>query len=80
MMIRNTIVVSGLAAMVSAAPAFAQTEVEFWHAFTGRLGELVAKQVETFNESQSDYVVKATHKGNYSETLNAGIAAFNVSE
>ena len=80
MMIRNTIVVSGLAAMVSAAPAFAQTEVEFWHAFTGRLGELVAKQVETFNESQSDYVVKATHKGNYSETLNAGIAAFRAGE
>ncbi|KKN56506.1 hypothetical protein LCGC14_0571520 [marine sediment metagenome] len=80
MMIRNTIVVSGLAAMVSAAPAFAQTEVEFWHAFTGRLGELVAKQVETFNESQSEYVVKATHKGNYSETLNAGIAAFRAGE
>jgi len=50
------------------------------HAFTGRLGELVAEQVSTFNASQSDYEVVATHKGNYSETLNAGIAAFRAKE
>jgi sn-glycerol 3-phosphate transport system substrate-binding protein len=60
--------------------ATAQTEIEFWHAFTGRLGELVAEQVDTFNASQSDYKVVATHKGNYSETLNAGIAAFRAGE
>ena len=66
--------------MTTALPAFAQTEIEFWHAFTGRLGELVAEQVDTFNASQSDYKVVATHKGNYSETLNAGIAAFRAGE
>jgi sn-glycerol 3-phosphate transport system substrate-binding protein len=66
--------------MTTAIPAYAQTEIEFWHAFTGRLGELVAEQVETFNGSQSDYTVVATHKGNYSETLNAGIAAFRAGE
>ncbi|MFP7673831.1 sn-glycerol-3-phosphate ABC transporter substrate-binding protein UgpB [Marivita sp. S0852] len=60
--------------------ASAATEVQFWHAFTGRLGELVAAQVEQFNESQSDYVVVQSHKGNYSETLNAGIAAFRAGE
>ena len=70
---------SATAVMVG-APVTAQTQVEFWHAFTGRLGELVAAQVETFNNSQSDYVVEATHKGNYSETLNAGIAAFRAGE
>jgi len=63
-----------------ALPATAATEIEFWHAFTGRLGELVAEQVETFNNSQSDYEVVASHKGNYSETLNAGIAAFRAGE
>ncbi|MFK8082441.1 MAG: sn-glycerol-3-phosphate ABC transporter substrate-binding protein UgpB [Granulosicoccus sp.] len=70
------------AAMLStvAVPAMAATEVQFWHAFTGRLGELVAEQVETFNSSQSDYTVVASHKGNYSETLNAGIAAFRAGE
>ena len=33
--------------------AMAATEIQFWHAFTGRLGELVAEQIETFNSSQS---------------------------
>ncbi|RXV62686.1 sn-glycerol-3-phosphate ABC transporter substrate-binding protein UgpB [Roseovarius sp. A46] len=71
-----------LAATTALSPlaATAQTEIQFWHAFTGRLGELVAEQVATFNESQGDYSVNATHKGNYSETLNAGIAAFRAGE
>ena len=60
--------------------AYAQTEIQFWHAFTGRLGELVAAQVDQFNGSQSGYTVVASHKGNYSETLNAGIAAFRANE
>ena len=68
------------AVLGTSSAALAQTEVEFWHAFTGRLGELVAEQVDTFNSSQSDYVVVQTNKGNYSETLNAGIAAFRASE
>ncbi len=66
--------------MLSPVAAMAQTEVQFWHAFTGRLGELVAAQVEEFNAGQSDYVVVQSHKGNYSETLNAGIAAFRAQE
>ncbi len=74
----STLAVS--AALLSGTAAVAQTEIQFWHAFTGRLGELVAEQVETFNTSQSDYAVVASHKGNYSETLNAGIAAFRAGE
>ncbi|MCT7377894.1 sn-glycerol-3-phosphate ABC transporter substrate-binding protein UgpB [Chelativorans salis] len=66
--------------LATAGSAAAQTQIEFWHAFTGRLGELVAEQVETFNESQDDYLVNASHKGNYSETLNAGIAAVRADE
>jgi len=61
-------------------PASAATEIQWWHAFTGRLGEILAKQVEDFNASQSDYQVVASYKGNYSETLNAGIAAFRAGE
>ena len=66
--------------LLSPAAAMAQTEVQFWHAFTGRLGELVKGQVADFNASQNDYVVVESHKGNYSETLNAGIAAFRAKE
>ncbi|MEL6465532.1 MAG: sn-glycerol-3-phosphate ABC transporter substrate-binding protein UgpB [Pseudomonadota bacterium] len=65
---------------LSPLAASAETEVQFWHAFTGRLGELVKAQVEEFNNSQSKYVVVESHKGNYSETLNAGIAAFRAGE
>ena len=73
----------GLAAastMLTPIAAAAETEVQFWHAFTGRLGELVAAQVDEFNASQDTYTVVQSHKGNYSETLNAGIAAFRAQE
>ena len=74
----------GIAALalgaLSASPAAAQTEIHWWHAFTGRLGELLNEQVEKFNASQDQYTVVASHKGNYSETLNAGIAAFRAGE
>lgn len=60
--------------------AYAETEIQWWHAFTGRLGELLDAQVAQFNESQDQYTVVASHKGNYSETLNAGIAAFRAGE
>ena len=43
------ILLGAASGMVLAGPLAAQTEIEFWHAFTGRLGELVAEQVETFN-------------------------------
>jgi len=70
-----------LAAVAALAqPAAAATEIQFWHAFTGPLGEILAKQVEGFNGSQTDYQVVAVYKGNYSETLNAGIAAFRAGQ
>ncbi|MGI9426061.1 MAG: sn-glycerol-3-phosphate ABC transporter substrate-binding protein UgpB [Hyphomicrobiaceae bacterium] len=69
---------AAVGALSIADVANAAVEVQFWHAFTGRLGELVAGQVDTFNKSQSDYTIVASHKGNYSETLNAGIAAFRA--
>jgi sn-glycerol 3-phosphate transport system substrate-binding protein len=68
------------AILVSPVTVSAATEVQFWHAFTGRLGDLVAEQVKTFNASQDEYQIVASHKGNYSETLNAGIAAFRAKE
>ena len=76
-------IIAGMAlagTLLSPLAATAQTEVQFWHAFTGRLGELVKGQVEQFNAGQKDYVVVESHKGNYSETLNAGIAAFRAGE
>ena len=50
-----------LAAATAMTPiaASAETEVQFWHAFTGRLGELVAAQVDAFNASH--YKVVQSH-------------------
>ena len=79
---KNTIVgafAAGAAAFLPQA-GFAQTEIQFWHAFTCRLGDLVAEQVENFNANNAEYRIVASHKGNYSETLNAGIAAFRAGE
>jgi sn-glycerol 3-phosphate transport system substrate-binding protein len=76
----STSILATAAVLGTGHMAYAETEIDFWHAFTGRLGELVAEQVETFNASQDDYTVVQSHKGNYSETLNAGIAAFRAGE
>jgi sn-glycerol 3-phosphate transport system substrate-binding protein len=76
----RTAFAAALGLALAANSANAATEINWWHAFTGRLGELLAEQVEKFNAAQSDYAVVATHKGNYSETLNAGIAAFRAGE
>ena len=65
---------------IATSDAFAKTDIQWWHNFTGRLGELLNEQVDKFNDSQADYTIVPTHKGNYSETLNAGIAAFRAKE
>lgn len=68
-----------LAAMfASAGAAHAATEIVFWHSMEGALGDRVNELVEEFNNSQSDYVVKPSYKGNYGESMNAGIAAFRA--
>ena len=61
--------------MVS-APALAATEISWWHAMGGRLGEVVNEIAQKFNSSQSDVKLVPIYKGNYEETLTAGIAAF----
>ena len=67
-------------AMFSGSIAQAKVQIQWWHAFGGRLGELLNEQVEKFNASQNKYEVVHTRKGNYSETLNAGIAAFRAGQ
>jgi len=56
--------------------ALAKTEINFWHAMTGQLGDATNELVKQFNDSQSEYEVKALRKGTYPETLTAAIAAY----
>jgi sn-glycerol 3-phosphate transport system substrate-binding protein len=58
------------------SPAFAVTEINWWHAMSGELGRQVEKLAADFNASQSDYKVIPTYKGNYTETVTASIFAF----
>jgi len=53
-------------------------EVEFWHGFTGALGETLERYVDNFNTSQSDYQVNPSYKGSYPDTMVAAIAAFRA--
>ncbi|MBF9038005.1 extracellular solute-binding protein [Rhodobacterales bacterium LSUCC0246] len=69
---------TGLTMMSTAAVA--QTEIAFWHAMGGALGETVNQIAEDFNASQGDYVITPVFKGTYEETLTAGIAAFRAGE
>ncbi|MXN66729.1 sn-glycerol-3-phosphate ABC transporter substrate-binding protein UgpB [Stappia sp. GBMRC 2046] len=76
--IAHIVAVAALASTSTAA--LAATEVEWWHAMGGELGEKVEEIAANFNKSQSDYVVKPVYKGNYTETMTAAIAAFRAKE
>ena len=72
------IALAGLSLALAATPALAVTELQWWHAMTGANNDAVNRLADEFNASQSDYKVVPTYKGNYGETLNAGIAAFRA--
>ncbi len=55
--------VAAVAALASAHGAAAQTEIQWWHAMGGALGEAVAAMTDQFNKSQSEYKVNAGLQG-----------------
>src|SRR6476659_1373368 len=67
-----------VALALTAAPAHAVTEIQWWHAMTGGNNDIVNKLAEEFNASQPDYKVVPSFKGSYPDTMNAGIAAFRA--
>jgi len=69
---------SGLLAMALSGPAQAQVEVQWWHSMTGGLNEWVNDLAKQFNDSQKDYKVVASYKGNYDESMVAAMAAFRA--
>ena len=66
--------------MTVAGPTLAQTEVQFWHAMGGRLGEVVEEISTKYNEGQTTYKLVPTYKGGYEDTMTAGIAAFRAKQ
>ncbi len=78
MKLRNLLAATAAISVLSSTSAFAVTEIEWWHAMTGANNETVERIAREFSESQDEYKVTPVFKGNYAETLNAGIAAFRA--
>lgn len=72
--------VAAAAVLASASVASAQTEIQWWHAMGGNLGDAVNGLADGFNKSQSEYKVNPVYKGSYTETLTAAIAAFRAKQ
>jgi sn-glycerol 3-phosphate transport system substrate-binding protein len=80
-MLRRTLISAALATTLAigiSSPAQAQTEIQWWHAMGGALGEWVNDLAKGFNESQKDYKVVPVYKGTYTESMTAAIAAFRA--
>jgi sn-glycerol 3-phosphate transport system substrate-binding protein len=71
---------TALAIGMAASGSRAATEIQWWHAMGGELGQKVNEIAEGFNASQTDYTVVPTYKGDYTETMTAAVAAFRAGE
>ena len=78
MKFKSLALVSSVLALALSGPAQAQTQIQWWHAMSGPLGEWVNDLAKEFNASQKDYVVVPTYKGSYGETLTTAMAAFRA--
>ena len=58
--------------------AQAQTEIQWWHAMGGQLGERLNELAEGFNKSQKEYKVVPVYKGTYTETMTGAIAVITM--
>lgn len=72
--------VAAAAVLAGAHGAAAQTEIQWWHAMGGKLGEAVNAMTDQFNKSQTEYKVVPVFKGSYTETLTAAVAAFRAKQ
>ena len=75
---RTFVTAASALALLAAAPAAAQVQVEWWHAMGGALGEKTDAIAAGFNASQDDYEVVSVFRGNYTETMTGAIAAFRA--
>lgn len=70
-------VVAGLISL-SSFSAFSKTDIQWWHSMGGSLNEWVNDLADRFNESQEDYRVIPVYKGEYDQSMAAGIAAYRA--
>jgi sn-glycerol 3-phosphate transport system substrate-binding protein len=73
---RYVALVAAAIALAVASPAYAVTEIAWWHAMSGQLGRQLEKLATDFNATQSEFRIVPSYKGNYTETVTAAIFAF----
>ena len=80
MTVKRAALASGLLALALCNPARAQApiEIQWWHSMSGSLNEWVNDLSKQFNDSQKQYKVVPTFKGNYDESMTAAMAAFRA--
>jgi len=78
----KTLVLAGVltSSLSVVGSASAATDIQWWHAMGGQLGETVNLIAEEFNASQEDYNLVPTYKGGYEDTMTATIAAFRAKQ
>ncbi|MEP1932202.1 MAG: extracellular solute-binding protein [Roseibium sp.] len=72
--------VAAAALLGTSSASYAATDISWWHAMGGRLGEVVVDISNGYNESQDACKITPVFKGTYEETLTSGIAAFRAGE
>lgn len=68
--------IRGVLASLLSTTTMAETNITWWHAMSGQLGETVNTIARDFNASQDEYKITPVFKGSYIETLTTGIAAY----
>lgn len=58
--------------------ASAKTDIQWWHSMSGSLNEWVNDLAKRFNDSQDEYRIVPVYKGEYEQSMSAGIAAFRA--
>jgi len=76
-MLKFRIAIAALALLVLPGLAFAAPiTIDWWQTQSGYRGEQVNIICEGFNKTQIQFKEVPTYKGNYADTMNAGLTAF----
>ena len=80
MKFRHFAAASAVSVIALSTHAAAQTQIDWWHAMGGELGEKTEALATAFNATQSEFVVVPSYRGSYAETMTGAIAAFRAGE
>ncbi|WP_322894702.1 MULTISPECIES: sn-glycerol-3-phosphate ABC transporter substrate-binding protein UgpB [unclassified Yoonia] len=77
---RTYLTATALTLSMVAPMAQAQTQIDWWHAMGGELGELLGAIAADFNAGQDEFEIVPSFRGTYAEAMTGAIAAFRANE